>query len=368
MVDTLFVYYRHKPGGLCKRLYRAINACAQRGDRVTFLTLDPPPTTFHPNVSIYYIPFFSAKREGLCFWGVFTLYLPLVLLCFSCMYLPKRIIAFGPYYAAMSLPSKLLLGRRVILFVRSLTFKIDIIKGKPRWLRCITGAVDYVGIRIASVVIPMTEVMRADVAEFSGRDLSHFPVLPNDIHFQQKIERTSTAGCDHFLFAGVLDQRKNIELLIRAWKLLEEGDSQHYILHIVGDGPDRTKLEALSSSIGAKGILFHGWQPHLDSYLVMSSLYLHPSVHEGISNSLVEALGAHIPVLASDIPEHQEIFGSSAAAINLLPPENSEAWANTVRRYCSDKEFNQQIRELCSRASRKLDFNWEERFFDITRF
>lgn len=368
MVDTLFVYYRHKPGGLCKRLYRAINACAERGDRVTFLTLDPPPTTFHPNVSICYIPFFSAKREGLCFWGVFTLYLPFVLLCFSYVRRPKRIIAFGPYYAAMSLPSQFLLGRRIFLFLRSLTFKIDSIKGKPRWLRCITGAVDYVGIKAASAVIAMTKVMRSDAEEFSGRDLSLFPVLPNNIHFHQKYERVSTEGETHFLFAGVLDQRKNIELLIRAWKLLQEGDSQRYILHIVGDGSDRAKLEALCNTTEVKGVQFHGWQPQLDTYLKMSSLYLHPSVHEGVSNSLVEALGANIPVLASDIPEHKEIFESCPATSNLLPPDNPGVWANSVRRYCSDKDFQQKIHELCSRASKKLDFNWEERFFDITRF
>ena len=210
MVDTLFVYYRHKPGGLCKRLYRAIDACAQRGDKVTYLTLDPPPVTFHTNVYVRYIPFFTSKRDGLFFWGVFTLYLPIVLLLFSFVHTPRRIIAFGPYYAAMSLPSKLLLGRRVYLFLRSLPFKIDSIKRKPRWLRFITGVVDYVGIRTASAVIAMTQVMRADAAKFSGRALEGFPVLPNDIPLQEPIVKAVSSDCSQFLFAGVLDRRKNI--------------------------------------------------------------------------------------------------------------------------------------------------------------
>jgi glycosyltransferase involved in cell wall biosynthesis len=368
MIDTLFVYYRHKPGGLCKRLYRAINACAQRGDKVTFLTLDSPPVTLHSNVSVHFIPFFTSKRDGLFFWGAFTLYLPFFLFCFSVLHSPKRIIAFGPYYAAMSLPSKLLLGRRVYLFLRSLTFKIDGIKGKPRWLRCITGAVDFIGIRTASTVIAMTEVMRTDATQFSGRALEQFPVLPNDIPKQKDSVRAELVETKHFLFAGVLDRRKNIEVLLRGWKLLEGDKDSQYILDIVGDGPDREKLESVCRSLDVEGVVFHGWQPNLNTFLERSSLYLHPSIHEGISNSLVEALGAGVPVLASDIPEHREVFEVGTSPINLVPSDEPKAWADVVQRFNSDPSFKVEIEAVCSRASKRLEFDWEERFFHITRF
>jgi glycosyltransferase involved in cell wall biosynthesis len=317
---------------------------------------------------VRYIPFFTSKRDGLFFWGVFTLYLPIVLLLFSFVHTPRRIIAFGPYYAAMSLPSKLLLGRRVYLFLRSLPFKIDSIKRKPRWLRFITGVVDYVGIRTASAVIAMTQVMRADAAKFSGRALEGFPVLPNDIPLQEPIVKAVSSDCSQFLFAGVLDRRKNIEVLLRAWKLIDEGGAPQFTLHIVGDGPDRAKLESLCHSEGVKRVIFHGWQPTLIPFLEKSVLYLHPSIHEGISNSVVEALGVGIPVLASDIPEHREIFEAETQPINIVPPDKPEEWARLVCRFHSDADFRQELGEFCSEASRKLLFDWEERFFDITRF
>ncbi|MDZ4785063.1 MAG: hypothetical protein SGJ02_03190, partial [bacterium] len=64
------VYYTHKPGGFCKRLYRLLNVLAEAQHQVTYFTLDqPPPSSLSTNINIRIIPFPFQDRSGLLFWG-----------------------------------------------------------------------------------------------------------------------------------------------------------------------------------------------------------------------------------------------------------------------------------------------------------
>jgi len=372
MSKTLFVYYTHKPGGLCPRLYRAARACADRGDSVRYYSLDKPPEGVLGLVEFQRIPFPLATRKGLLFWAVFTAWLPIYLLCVALRWHPHRIVAFGAYYAAASLPVQFFVRVPIVLFLRSLTFKNDELTGKPLWLRRITGLVDAVGILTAKRVVSMTVTMRTEAAEFSGRELLSQPVLPNDLPSKTELasETAIPVRSNRCVAMGVIDRRKNFGVLVQAWKKVsEDSDIQ---LEIFGEGGLRHEVEADWREVAPphkqQAVLFQGWCQTPLQNLKGVSLLVHPALHEGVSNAVLEALSLGIPVLASDISEHRELFGLPDGGGNLVNPHDPAQWAERVLAFFKQVEYQREVATIGEATIERLTFDWSQRVFDVTRF
>jgi glycosyltransferase involved in cell wall biosynthesis len=93
-----------------------------------------------------------------------------------------------------------------------------------------------------------------------------------------------------FLVASRLTREKNIPAAIRAFA----GSNPKAGLVIIGDGPERNKLEAISSSLGlSQRILFEPWQGNLSRYFGSADAFLLPSLYEGYGLTLIEAKASH---------------------------------------------------------------------------
>ena len=74
------------------------------------------------------------------------------------------------------------------------------------------------------------------------------------------------------------------------------------VLCMVGDGPDRERLEELAHELGiARSCFFVGYQPDVAGYYALFDAFLLPSVNEGTPVSAIEALGAGTPVVATRV-------------------------------------------------------------------
>lgn len=63
-------YYRPKPGGFCKRLFRAINALLERGHEVHYLSVVEFPID-HPSCMHHKFPWPERYTDTLIFWAMF---------------------------------------------------------------------------------------------------------------------------------------------------------------------------------------------------------------------------------------------------------------------------------------------------------
>ncbi|MCA1777845.1 MAG: glycosyltransferase family 4 protein, partial [Xanthomonadaceae bacterium] len=129
--------------------------------------------------------------------------------------------------------------------------------------------------------------------------------------------------------AARLSPEKNLGLLIRAvGKCWERG--LEIRLEIVGDGPQRSELEALAEDLGLSGqIGFRGcvdsledWYPGLDAF-VLSSL------REGMPISILEALACGCPVIASDVGAVRELL-DGIAGCQVVPADDLRALTNAM--------------------------------------
>ncbi len=104
------------------------------------------------------------------------------------------------------------------------------------------------------------------------------------------------------LFAGRLLAHKNVDMLLRAVALIRQERPQ-LCCRIVGEGPERSRLESLSIDLGLeKNVIFHDFFPGPAIYGLMKSakVFALPSVREGFGVVVLEANSCGLPVVTVD--------------------------------------------------------------------
>lgn len=113
---------------------------------------------------------------------------------------------------------------------------------------------------------------------------------------------------------GRLTPEKNHSFLIKNFRYILEG-KKNAIFVIIGDGPERDTLERLVENLKLQDRVFLlGEIENASSYLPGFDMFVLPSLFEGISVALTEALIAGLPLLASDVGGNSEvIYGKYSA-------------------------------------------------------
>lgn len=126
-----------------------------------------------------------------------------------------------------------------------------------------------------------------------------------------------------------LFEKNGVEFFVRALPLMAESVDLEAVL--VGDGPERDKLEALAAELGvADRIRFLGARPHGDIPGLLSSaeLAVFPSLMEATSVAALECMACELPVAASDVGGLPEIVDGQVGG--LFRPADPEDLARVV--------------------------------------
>jgi glycosyltransferase involved in cell wall biosynthesis len=108
---------------------------------------------------------------------------------------------------------------------------------------------------------------------------------------------------------GRLAVQKNYDFLIKLWPEIKERRPAAKFV-IIGEGPEREKLEELINITKATNDLFLPGETTQASLLLKGfDLFLLPSIYEGLSISLIEAVFAGVLVIASDVGGNSEVIG-----------------------------------------------------------
>lgn len=108
---------------------------------------------------------------------------------------------------------------------------------------------------------------------------------------------------------GRLALQKNYDFLINPWSKIKNVLPTARLI-IIGEGPERGRLEELIKSSNFSGdILLPGETAKASRLLCGFDLFLLPSIYEGLSISLIEAVFAGVNILASDVGGNSEVVG-----------------------------------------------------------
>ncbi len=168
---------------------------------------------------------------------------------------------------------------------------------------------------------------------------------------------------------GRLVYVKGFELLLAALPhVLGEIPSARVVL--VGDGPDRTSLEAQAAALGIGGrVVFagsvDGAAGGLLEYLAAADVCAAPSRNEGMGRALVEAMALGLPVVGTAVGGIPDVVGPDEAG-RLIPAEDPAALAGALVELGHDARLRQKLGEAArARAERFSTTVADARLIDL---
>jgi len=166
------------------------------------------------------------------------------------------------------------------------------------------------------------------------------------------------------LFVGRLVERKGVHLLLDALASLPA--ERRPVLHVVGDGPDRGKLEEQAARLGlGAGAAFHGFvsREELQRRLSTCDAFVLPAVvdakgdTEGLGVVLIEAMSYARPVIASAAGGIVDIVRDERNGY-LVPPGDAAALAGAIQRMMDDPAAARRM-GLDGREDVEAGFSWD---------
>ena len=134
---------------------------------------------------------------------------------------------------------------------------------------------------------------------------------------------------------GRLMRQKGMPYLLEAFRILHAG-APGTTLVIVGDGEERDGLEKLARESGiADKVIFAGIRRDIPDLLAMFDIFTLASLWEGQPITIMEAMAAGRPIVATDAGGTAEVLDSGRYGI-IVPKEDPEALARSIRELLDD--------------------------------
>jgi glycosyltransferase involved in cell wall biosynthesis len=141
---------------------------------------------------------------------------------------------------------------------------------------------------------------------------------------------------------GRLVEPKALHILIEAVSQLAQTMSQVRLV-LVGDGPLRSELEKQAADLGISDrVLFAGMRMDIPAVLSAIDVYVMSSKSEGLPVSLLEAMSAEKPVVATKVGGIPEAVTDRREAL-LVQPNDPSALADAINEVISDPELAAQL-------------------------
>jgi glycosyltransferase involved in cell wall biosynthesis len=161
------------------------------------------------------------------------------------------------------------------------------------------------------------------------------------------------------LFVGRVVENKGLRVLLNAWKELHG----QYPLHIVGDGPDRSALQAEASEWQLSGITFRGRLSREEVVEAIKSarfVIVPSTLYEGLPMCIVESFACGTPVLCSRLGGLVEIVQEHLTGLHFKPGNSLDLAAKVEWSWNHPLEVSQMGR--AARAKYETDYTAEKNY------
>lgn len=176
-------------------------------------------------------------------------------------------------------------------------------------------------------------------------------VIPNGIDISvyenasgSKIIRKLNLPDHRFVITCVanLASNKGHRYLLEAFESVFQQHPEAYLL-LVGDGPERRNLENQIKKYQSKNnIFFLGRRTDVPDILKASDCFVLPTLFEGMSNAILEAMAAGLPVITTDIPENRMLLEKSSTGF-LIEPKDETSLALSILNIIKDQSLAEKL-------------------------
>jgi glycosyltransferase involved in cell wall biosynthesis len=190
----------------------------------------------------------------------------------------------------------------------------------------------------ADHIVPVSQGIADDLAKMARKPLENIRVIYNPVVTPELLEEAKEP-LDHPWFAqgeppvilgvGRLHQQKDFPTLIRAFALVRQHKPTRLML--LGEGPDRHKLEALIKELGLTNeIALPGFINNPYAFISKASVFVLSSLYEGLPTVLIEAIAIGTKVISTDCPSGPAEILDSGRYGCLVPVGGINAIAEAI--------------------------------------
>lgn len=192
---------------------------------------------------------------------------------------------------------------------------------------------------------------------YSGVNSQFYPIGWNDVRLA-RIKKKYNLPDKFILYFGVIEPRKNISGLIKAFELARDAGLNDFKLVIAGSRGWLYEeiIQTARESRYAKDIVFTGFIDSEDKIFVYNSahLFIYPSFYEGFGFPPLEAMACGIPTITSNVSSLPEVVDNAAV---MIDPYKVDELAEAIQLCAINKELRVQLVDKGLKQARK--FNWE---------
>lgn len=211
---------------------------------------------------------------------------------------------------------------------------------------------DWLTRKFVSHYLVQTETAKKEWMKRVNLPENKFTVIPNgiDANFFAGIEKDEKLrqelGIDRaetvIICVANLHVNKGHKFLLEAFEKVFRRDKQIKLL-LVGDGEEKENLKKQIENYKAKNnILFLGKRTDVPELLKISDIFVLPTMFEGMSNAILEAMACGLPIITTDIPENRELIKDKINGI-LVPVNNTNEIATSLNTLLNDKNLIEKL-------------------------
>lgn len=201
----------------------------------------------------------------------------------------------------------------------------------------------------ATMIVTPSEAIRKAAMEKFKIQATRIVAIPLGVSDCFRPVPPSAPREPYFLYVGTLEPRKNLGMLLEAWRAarLEIGAD----LVLAGRIRDDFASVEPEPGLHVLGPVEEGALPELYSGAIAS---VYPSFYEGFGLPVLEAMKCGVPVVASRDPAIQEVAGDAALRLDAADPK---AWAEAMIQAATDPEWRSVMKTKA--LERAAEFSWD---------
>jgi glycosyltransferase involved in cell wall biosynthesis len=193
---------------------------------------------------------------------------------------------------------------------------------------------------LTTVTICVSENERAAGIRAGTCSAERTVVIRNAVSLNGHARAVHGNGRPRLIAVGRLKAPKDFVTLVRALALLPRDSFEALI---VGDGPDRGTLETEVRQLGLEGrVRLAGERHDVPDLLAAADVFVLSSVSEGLPVSVLEAMAAELPVVASRVGGLSELVVDGETGL-LVPPRDADALAAALGRLVADPGLRREF-------------------------
>ena len=180
-----------------------------------------------------------------------------------------------------------------------------------------------------------------------------------EVFYPNTNKRISKNNEVQILFISRLSPQKGVETLIKSCGTLKKKGISNFKLTIVGDGPLKEKMFSLINEYQIPAnVNFLGWKKleELPDIYRSSDIFILPSVMEGMSSVVLQAMACGLPVIGSKVQGFSEVLEDNINGYNLEPTDY-KGFADALEKLIHSPELREKMSKESIKKANK--FSWE---------